>query len=116
MAKPQELLKIIENKRKLLHMPEKETEMAVEHLQVRDMERQILFEQQIEELHSCKMKVEEQKIVEEEENEELFRRGLQLKTKLNNYEQIIKKLDGLLKERELVDRNKSMKSEKKNKN
>ena len=65
-------------------MRKKETEMVVEHLQVRDMERQILFEQQIEELHSCKMKVEEQKIVEEEEDEEVFKRGLQLKTVENS--------------------------------
>ena len=43
-------------------MAAKETEMAMEHLQVRDMERQRrLFEQQIENLHSCKMKVQEQK-------------------------------------------------------
>ena len=40
MATSQELLKIIENKRKLLCMAEKETEMAIEHLQVCDMERQ----------------------------------------------------------------------------
>ena len=69
-------------------MRKKETEMVVEHLQVRDMERQILFEQQIEELHSCKMKVEEQKIVEEEEDEEVFKRGLQLKTVENKVKQL----------------------------
>ena len=85
MATLQDLLTIIENKRKLLRITEKETEMAIEHLQVRDMERQKetemtiehlqvrdmerqrrLFEQQIEELHSCKMKVQEQKIAEGE--------------------------------------------------
>ena len=69
-------------------MRKKETEMVVEHLQVRDMERQILFEQQIKELHSCKMKVEEQKIVEEEEDEEVFKRGLQLKTVENKVKQL----------------------------
>ena len=58
MATSQELLNIIENKRKLLCMAEKEIEMVTEHLQVRDMERQSkLFEQQIKELRSCKMKV-----------------------------------------------------------
>ena len=32
--------------------------MTIEHLQIRDIERQRrLFEQQIEELHSCKMKI-----------------------------------------------------------
>ena len=62
MATSQVLLKTIENKRKLLRMAAKETEMAMEHLQVRDMERQRrLFEQQIEDLQSCKMKVQEQK-------------------------------------------------------
>ena len=66
MATSQELLKIIENKRKLLHMAEKETEMAIEHLQDGDIERQRkLFEQQIEELHTCKMKVQEQKLQRE---------------------------------------------------
>ena len=40
MATSQELLKIIENKRKLFRIAEKETEMASEHLQARDMERQ----------------------------------------------------------------------------
>ena len=69
-------------------MRKKETEMVVEHLQVRDMERQILFEQQIEELHSCKMKVEEQKLVEEEEDEEVFKRGLQLKTVENKVKRL----------------------------
>ena len=63
MTTSQELLKIIGNKRKLFRMAKKETKMAIEHLQVRDMKRQRrLFEQQIEELHSCKMKVQEQKI------------------------------------------------------
>ena len=40
MATSQELLKIIENNRELLRMAKKETEKAIEHLQVRDMERQ----------------------------------------------------------------------------
>ena len=107
-------LKTIENKRKLLCMAEKETGMATEHLQVRDMERQRrLFEQQIEELHSCKIKVEEQKIVEGEEDEEVLKWGLQLKKELNNYEEIIEKLDGLLKEKPLADPNKKMESEQK---
>ena len=88
--------------------------MAIEHLQVRDMERQKrLFEQQIEDLHSCKMKVEEQKITDGEEDEEVFKWGLQLRRELNNYEEIVEKLDGLLKEKEFVDRNKRMESEKK---
>ena len=92
-------------------MTKKETEMAIEHFQVRDMERQRrLFEQQIEELHSCKMKVQEQKIVEGEEDEEMFKWALQLKRELNNYKEIIEKLDGLLKEKELADRSKKMES------
>ena len=74
MATSQELLKIIENKRKLLRMAEKETEMAIEHFKVLDMEKQKrLFEQQIEELHSCKVKVQEQKIVDGQEDEEVFK-------------------------------------------
>ena len=61
-------------------MAEKETEMTTEHLQIRDMERQRkLLEQQIEELHSCKMKVQEQKIAEREEDEKVLKWGLQLK-------------------------------------
>ena len=40
MTTSQELLKHIENKRKLLGMAKKETEMVIEHLQVRDMEKQ----------------------------------------------------------------------------
>ena len=40
MTISQELLKIIQNKRKLLDMAEKETGMAIEHFQLRDMERQ----------------------------------------------------------------------------
>ena len=93
-------------------MPEKETEMAIKHLQFRDMERQRrLFEQQIEELHSCKMKVQEQKI--EEEDKEVFKWGLQLKKELINSKEIIEKLDELLKEKELADCNKRMGSEKK---
>ena len=113
MATSQELLKIIENKRKLLRMAEMETEMAIEHFKVLDMEKQKrLFEQQIEELHSCKMKVQEQKIAEGEEDEEVFKWGLQLKRELNNYEEIVEKLDGLLKEKELADRNKRMENEK----
>ena len=95
-------------------MAEKETEMAIEHLQVRDMERQKrLFEQQIEELHSCKIKVQEQKIADGKEDEEVFKWGLQLKRELKNYEEIVEKLDGLLKEKELADGNKRMESEKK---
>ena len=39
--------------------------------------------------------------------------GLQLKKELNNYEEIIEKLDGLLKEKELANRNKRMEREKK---
>ena len=39
MTISQELLKIIQNKRKLLDMAKKETEMAIEHFQQRDMER-----------------------------------------------------------------------------
>ena len=74
MATSQELLKIIENKGKLLRMAEKETEMAIGHFQVLDMERQKrLFEQQVEELHSCKVKVQEQKIVDGQEDEEVFK-------------------------------------------
>ena len=89
-------------------------QMAIEHLQVSDMERQKrLFEQQIEDLHSCKMKVQEQKIAEGEEDEEVFKWGLQMKRELNNYEEIVEKLDGLLKEKELADHNKRMESEKK---
>ena len=77
MATIQELLKVIENKRKLLRMTEKHIEMAIEHLQVCEMERQKkLFEQQIEEVHSCKMKVQEQKVAEGEEHEEVFKQGL----------------------------------------
>ena len=38
MTISQELLKIIKNKRKLLDMAKKETEMAIEHFQLRDME------------------------------------------------------------------------------
>ena len=78
----------------------KRKQMVIEHLQVRDMERQRkLFEQQIEELHSCKMKVQEQKRAEGEEEEEVFKWGLQLKRERNNYEQIKEKLDGLMKEK-----------------
>ena len=70
MITSQELLKTIENKRKLLRIAEKKTEMANEHFQIRDVERwKRLFEQQIEELHSCKMKVQERKIAEGEEGE-----------------------------------------------
>ena len=70
MITSQELLKTIENKRKLLRIAEKKTEMANKHLQIRDVERwKRLFEQQIEELHSCKMKVQERKIAEGEEDE-----------------------------------------------
>ena len=48
--------------------------MTIDHLQVRDMEIQKrLFEQQIEELHSCKMKVQEQKIAEGEETKRCLR-------------------------------------------
>ena len=91
----------------------KRKQMVIEHLQVRDMERQRkLFEQQIEELHSCKMKVQEQKRAEGEEEEEVFKWGLQLKRERNNYEQIKEKLDGLLKKKELAHRNKEMESEK----
>ena len=72
--------------------------MVIEHLQVRDMEKQRkLFEQQIEEVRSCKMKVQEQKRAEGEE--EVFKWGLQLKRERNNYEQIKEKLDGLLKKK-----------------
>ena len=59
------------------------------------------------------MKVQEQKIAQREENDEMFKWGLQLREQLNNYEEIIEKLDGLLREKELADRNRSMKSEKK---
>ena len=92
----------------------KRKQMVIEHLQVRNMERQRkLFEQQIEELHSCKMKVQEQKRAEGEEEEEVFKWGLQLKRERNNYEQIKEKLDGLLKKKkELAHRNKEMESEK----
>ena len=79
MTISQELLKIIQNKRKLLDMAKKETEMAIEHFQQRDMERwkdRRLCEQQIEELHSFKMKVQEQKIVEGQGDEEVFKWGL----------------------------------------
>ena len=39
--------------------------------------------------------------------------GSQLKRELNNYKEIVEKLDGLLKEKELSDRNKKMETEKK---
>ena len=39
--------------------------------------------------------------------------GSQLKRELNNYEEIVEKLDGLLKDKELSDRNKRMETEKK---
>ena len=77
------------------------------------MERQRrLFEQQIEELHSCKMKVQEQKIAEGEKDEKVFKWGLQLTRELSNYEELIEKLDGLLKEKKLADRKKKMENEK----
>ena len=59
------------------------------------------------------MKLQERKIAEEEEDEEVFRSGLQLKKELNNYEEIIENLDRLLKEKELADPNKKTESEKK---
>ena len=59
------------------------------------------------------MKVHEQKIAEGEEDEVVFKLGLQLKRQLNNYEEIIEKLDRLLKGKELADRNKKIESEKK---
>ena len=78
------------------------------------MERQKrLFEQQIEELHPCKMKVQEQKLAEGEEDEEVFKWGLQLKRELNNYEETVEELNGLLKEKELPNGSKRMESEKK---
>ena len=62
--------------------------MAIEHLQVRDVERQrTLFEQQIEELLSLEMKAKEQKIAEGED-EEVFKWGLRLKKELDNYTEI----------------------------
>ena len=74
MATSPELLNITGNKRKLVLTAKKETKMAIEHLQVRDMERQWrLFEQQIEELHSCKLKIHEQIIAEREDDEEVFK-------------------------------------------
>ena len=45
------------------------------------------------------------KKAEGEEGEEVFKWGLQLKKDLKNYKQIIENLDGLLKEKELDDRN-----------
>ena len=39
--------------------------------------------------------------------------GSQLKIELNNYKEIVEKLDELLKEKELSDRNKKMETEKK---
>ena len=59
------------------------------------------------------MKLQERKIAEGEEDEEVFRSELQLKKELNNYEEIIENLDRLLKENELADPNKKMESEKK---
>ena len=59
------------------------------------------------------MKVQEQKIAEREKDDEMFKWALQLKEWLNNYKEIIEKLDGLLREKELADRNRSMESEKK---
>ena len=45
------------------------------------------------------------KKAEGEEDEEVFKWGLQLKKDLKNYKQIIENLYGLLKEKELDDRN-----------
>ena len=49
----------------------------------------------------------------EGEEEDVFKWGLQLKRELNNYEELMEKLDGLLKEKELADPNKKMEREKK---
>ena len=48
----------------------------------------------MEELHSCKMKIQEQKIAEGEKDEEVFNWRSQLKRELNNYEEIVEKLGG----------------------
>ena len=62
--------------------------MAIEHLQVRDVERQrTFFEQQIEELLSLEMKAKERKIAEGED-EEVLKWGLRLKKELDNYTEI----------------------------